>query len=184
MKIAGLVYAAIKLGGEQGLTINKTILQKLVYFSLPSVERSSYYKPYYYGPYSKTVQMIHNRLLEKNYVSYDDVSYSFSLHKDVSRDDIIVEVNLLTRLEESLRFLVGNGLKDTQSIAKLSKIHILGTYFSAEEHSAFAEFIHEKATLMGWNELLAMDSAEIARFRELAEQLERSLDGAATRQAH
>lgn len=182
MKIAGLVYAAVKLWNETFSFANKTIVQKLVYFSLPREERPDYYEAYFYGPFSKTVQAIYNTLVNKDFLSYDCDQNFFSIKQDTSIENVDMENRLRLRLDAVIKFLKDEQLNDTKKIANLSKIHILGS--NTEENNDFTEIIREKAAVFGWREVMEMNDQSILATYRLAQKLDGILDGVSEHQVH
>lgn len=176
MKLAAPVYAAVKLAGEQGIPTGKTVLQKLLFFSLPPQNRQEYYEPYYYGPYSKTVQMIADQLQEKGFVRYNPVNSAFEVAKQVELGTLQNAKPLIERLQAVIAFLKENSITSTAQIALLSKVFL---FDSGEDiNAALIHAIQEKSRLFNWREVTDAEGEVIGRqvcfARELKTRLEKT----------
>lgn len=174
MKLGTYVICAVKILAEKKIFAGKTNIQKLIYFALPDEQRKKLYHPYHYGPYCEDVQHVVGTLVKKRELSQINGGLRFTGEsKSHESMDAVVE-----RMKVAADFFVANGFTTTDSIAQLSKVHLLSGSRHEEAKRDVINHICSQAKFLGWKELAGAGVDEIRRCVEAADTLNRSLKAA------
>lgn len=179
MKLAGLIYAAIQKALAKGINPGKTTLQKIIFFSLQEEARGQLYRPYFYGPYSKSVQIVTDRLIQTGYIDYNEDKSRFELKKDIETSRINADKTTLERIFITVDYLAQENLCTAQEIAFLSKVFFFDKS-KPQETEDFYSFIKQKSKMYEWAELVKANQSKIDQNLALTHKLEERLDERAT----
>ena len=173
MKLGTYVCVAMDELSKRGIFNGKTNIQKVIYFAMPEKQRSRYYHPYYYGPYSEDVQQTVTSLLKRRNVDETDPEreYVRSGRSHLDEDPIV------RRLNTAATFFEKRGITQTGSISFLAKVHLLSRTKRKEARENLAEYIKKQAKFLGWKELANASLENIQQHIMLANSLEEALAG-------
>ena len=133
---------------------SRTLIQKVIYFSLNKEERDIYYIPYLYGPYSEDVQII---LLNPEYK-----------YKNNEIESEIAIKSKKGNIKKTLEFLDRENFTSIKDIAKLSKVH----YILIQKNIREEKEIKKWGKLLGWSEIHNIDSNELKLLIEKSRGIE------------
>ena len=131
---------------------SRTLIQKVIYFSLNKEERDVYYIPYLYGPYSEDVQII---LLNPEYTNSGVEDESIIKYKKEN-------------IKKTLEFLDKKNITSIKDIAKLSKVH----YILIQKNITGENEIKKWGKLLGWYEIHNTDPEELKLLMEESRGIE------------
>ncbi|MDQ7832309.1 MAG: hypothetical protein RDU30_11275 [Desulfovibrionaceae bacterium] len=170
MKLAGIIYYSILKAAEKNFPIGKTMLQKIIFFSLTGTHREMLYVPFHYGPFCFSVQSVCESMVTNKYLEYHASNSVFCIKKIIKEDDINIDREIATRCTKTLQFLDKNEIVNTKDIAFLSKIY----YFLINNPGNvddFNKFAREKSTIYGWFEVVKASEKRFAEYLTYAGEL-------------
>lgn len=173
MKPNEQVLYAIQLAHEKDLHYGKTGIQKIMYFALTEDLRDHNYEPYYYGPFSRRVQMLLEAIISRNEAYYKDFCLinKHNIDKAEAKDD-----NICKRINEVINFIPDNNLKSYEFV-NISKVHIITQSLDEYdiENKEPLENIRDRCRLYGWKDLLKENKRNVTRYIDLGNNLDKSL---------
>lgn len=171
MLAKNILHSIIVLSGKN-IKPGKTFIQKLIYLSIDEKQRRELFVPYYYGPYSETVQSIIDSLISQKYLNYNNSTLETSW-KDVkfsTEEDSI----LRKRIDKIIGFLQDKKIKTAKEISSIAKTHLILNRNQIQTNKS--ELVKEVASVLGWQELSQLNNQKLNQFIKLAQESEAILD--------
>lgn len=167
--VLGTIFLVSNQEDDSNLKLNKTIIQKITYLSLPKEFRSEFYRPYLYGPYSDKVQSIVDNLIINGVINYSFKEKSYILDKNISS---FKDVEVKGKIEKIIKYLDKNKLSTVDDIANVSKVFMLmESNPRITDHENLIKLIKTKSKLLNWTKLLSKKKSGIEVLIELSKEL-------------
>ena len=174
MRFSTLIYATISWASDSQIRIGKTILQKIIFLAFPDSLRKNYYKPYYYGPFSRNVQSVAESLTSLGLLIYED--NTFSRDSRINPAEFDDEEDLFQRIKSCVSFLSKHDLRFTREIAILSKTVLLLSSYTDKDNPDTVSFLREKATFYDWQDFLELPDGGVKKYIKLATDFESEIN--------
>ncbi|MHB1645893.1 MAG: hypothetical protein ACYCSW_05215 [bacterium] len=165
MKLSNFILSAIKELNTKDIFVGKTVIQKIVFFSLP--EEQDIFKPYLYGPYSEDVQVTFRGLQFCNKIKYDE-------HKGYTIADS-EQIEILPSVKKVVNFLYNKEIKERDDIANFSKIYYFYKKNIAKTGDKIEKIIKNNGPFI-WHSLSKLTEAEISKFLQYSKELYKILN--------
>lgn len=174
--MADQILAAVYAMDCYGIDAGKTNLQKVIYLSLPSIEKRTYFRAYHYGPFSADVQTVMASLIKRGTLRYEErrLRLMHDLAPETGSDES------RRRLHVTAEFLSEHGFTDTDTVSSLAKVDLLSRSKRKDARSDPVGFVKQQAKVLGWNELSRKKRTVITRFMEASRALEMRLSAGTT----
>lgn len=172
MKLGSYIAAAVDELNKRDLFAGKTNIQKMIYFALPVDLRKAFYRPYHYGPYSAEVQQAVSALLKKEVLTQTVKGFSLAENRTLNLEaDPVAD-----RIRATADFFLSKGLRGTDDIAMLAKVHLLSRSEREEVKQGPVSYIQSQARFLGWKELSRESSVKIDHYLHMADELDGVLE--------
>jgi uncharacterized protein YwgA len=150
-------YAIVKANQDlkdTNISFGKTMIQKIIYFSLNDEDKLKHFRPYFFGPYSDEVQACIGALSYEKFIHNNEneffISSSDTLKNKVKKMNLgSIEYN---RIDSIIHFIKNNKI-DYKKLSLMGKINIINHYFEGREILSITDdFIRSKEVNFNWND--------------------------------
>lgn len=148
----------------------RTIIHKICFLIFDNNERDFYFEPYYYGPYSKTIQATIQSLYYKNFLVFEENKAGYKLKKKNLSNHEYKE-----KIKKTVNFLKNKNLTTTKLIAEFVKIFYFYNKNSNKNNEEIIKIIKNVSKFI-WPEIYRKKNEEILKYITLSKEFQDSLN--------
>lgn len=165
---------------DKSICFGKTLLQKIIYFSLLDEQQNGFYVPYHYGPYSEQVQRTIGDLYFHDFIENSEnnpVFIQFRQSKKEKIDNYLkqheksIDNQIKENIEKVMRFILNNKLS-VKDISLLGKIDIIKKRMFKGKNEKNRQSIADKSVFLGWqDEINSISETDFSKYEKYISEL-------------